>query len=211
MKKDYAFVMAVKRFGTLKKLAKEIGVEHTVLLYQRNHARSVDLRIALKIEIATDYEVRWYHLTEEKDKKIICRLEGNHPTADVALPSEKSFSERVFEAMSYEAELGNRRGKRTDLLLRENSHEVFGRTDKEVAKKFSIGSEWTYRLAKKVMQKGTFELIKAMDNGLSVSSAAVLAEEPHEQQRRILNLTKKEILTYARGREVLKKTIIQMT
>ena len=48
MKTDYAFVMAVKRFGTLKKLAKEIGVEPAILLYQRNHAKSVRFADSVK-------------------------------------------------------------------------------------------------------------------------------------------------------------------
>ena len=142
--------------------------------------------------------MRWYHITEEKDKKIINRLEYSHSIESIALPMKKPLSERVFEGMMYEEQYGNRQGQRTDLSLRENSHEVMGRTDKNIAEKFAVGSEWTYRLAKKVMEKGTFELIKAMDAGLPVYLAATVAEQSHELQRRILNLSRKEIIAYVK-------------
>src|SRR5271154_354905 len=117
MTRDYAFAMAIRYFGTLENLAKKIGVKPKTLLYQRNHAKQVNLRIALKIEIATHYAVRWYHLTEEKDEKIIQRLEKELPMKTLNTPprTDKPLSERVFEAMAYEEKQGNRQGQRTDL------------------------------------------------------------------------------------------------
>ena len=79
MKREYAFAKAARYCGGLEKLAEKIGRKYATLLYQRNHAKQVDLRIALKIEIATDYTVRWYELTEEKDQAVIQRLEKGLP------------------------------------------------------------------------------------------------------------------------------------
>ena len=88
----------------------------------------------------------------------------------------KSFtpSERVAIGLAVEAELGNRRGQRTDLASGElpvnspevNSPECSGKETREIAaEKAGFGSEFTYRQAKAVVQNASPELIEAMDSG----------------------------------------------
>jgi DNA-binding XRE family transcriptional regulator len=215
MTRDYAFAMAIRYFGTLENLAKKIGVKPKTLLYQRNHAKQVSLRIALKIEIATHYVVRRYHLTEEKDEEIILRLEKGLPVTVLNTPpcTDKLLSELVYEAMMLEKEkYGNRQGERTDLPLRQNFDEVAenrmnkslfkGRTDEEAAKTVGI-SRTKYRQAKKVLLYGSFELIKAMDDWLAAYLAAALATYSVEKQQWILNLPREEIIAYAKGKQLM--------
>lgn len=59
-----------------------------------------------------------------------------------------------------------------------NSPEVEeGETREIAAKKAGFGSEFSYRQAKTVTQKGTPELIAAMDKGNIAVSASVLAAQ----------------------------------
>jgi hypothetical protein len=215
MRREYAFAKAVRYCGGLKKLAKKIGEKYTTLLYQRNHAKQVDLRIALKIEIATNYTVRWYELTEEKDRDMIERLEKGLPSKmsdELLKKPEKCLSERVHEAMILEkAHYGNRQGQRSDQHFVINSDEVDskagqskilktskavkGRTDEAVAKKFGF-NRTEYRDAKTVLLKGVPELIQAMDEGLKPYRAVKLTRYSREKQRWILSLSREEIMTY---------------
>lgn len=215
MNRDYAFAMAVKYFRTLKKLARKIGVDPAVLLYPRNHAKQVDLRIALKIELATGCAVRWYQLTEEKDMEIIRRLEkfSLPEQIGISFPVKKLLSERVFEAIAHEERWGNRQGQRNDLHFVTNCDEVpkignnpclfKGRADVQAAKNVGL-NRTQYRDAKKVLLKGSFELIKAMDEWLKPYQAVKLTRYSLEKQQWILNLTRQEIIDYIKkGSEVI--------
>lgn len=212
MKKEYAFARAARYCGGLEELAKKTRIPYATLLYQRNHAKEVNLRMALKIEIATDYTVRWYELTEEKDQDMIKRLEKGLPSAiSEELPSPKKLlSERIHEAMMWEkAHYGNRQGQRTDKDFVINSDEVDpkahsskkisktvkGRTDEAVAKKFGF-NRTEYRDAKTVLLKGVPELVQAMDEWLRPYRAVVLTRYSREKQRWILSLSREEIMTY---------------
>ena len=212
MTRDYAFANAARYCGGLKKLAKKTGIPYAVLLYQRNHAKAVDLRTALKIEMATDYTVRWCHLTEEKDQDLIQRLEKGLPPkrGDEWLEKpEKRLSERVHEAMMWEkAHYGNRQGQRTDKDFVINSDEVDpkagplktsktvkGRTDEAVAKKFGL-NRTEYRDAKTVLLKGVPKLVQAMDEWLKPYRAVRLTRYSREKQQWILSLSRKEIRAY---------------
>ncbi|MER2527353.1 MAG: ParB N-terminal domain-containing protein, partial [Candidatus Competibacter denitrificans] len=118
---------------------------------------------------------------------------GEHAENEV----RKDFtdSERVAIGLAVEAELGKRQGQRTDLAhdsqtgmfaeLPVNLREVKSKETSEVAaKKAGYGSEKTYRDAKTVVQKGSPELIEAMDKGdIAISTAAKLADQPPEIQQ----------------------------
>lgn len=61
------------------------------------------------------------------------------------------------------------------------------------AKKAGLGNEWTYRQARKVVEQAAQEIIHKMDSGeLSISAAAVIAEEPQDEQKRIAELPTQE-------------------
>jgi ParB family chromosome partitioning protein len=101
-------------------------------------------------------------------------------------------SERVAIADAVAETIGNRQGRRTDIELRDNGPEVASgvRTREAAAQRAGFGSDADYRRAAKVVECGTPELVKAMDEGIiSISHAASLADkEPTIQQRTILNI-----------------------
>ncbi|MCC6362986.1 MAG: ParB N-terminal domain-containing protein [Bryobacterales bacterium] len=104
-------------------------------------------------------------------------------------------SERVAIAKALEAEIGKRQGQRTDKELPPDSAEVArGVETRDVAaKKAGFGGHSTYEQAKKVVEKAVDEVIAQMDTGdLSISAAAVIAEQPPEQQREIAQLPEDE-------------------
>ena len=74
-------------------------------------------------------------------------------------------SERVAIGKTLEAEIGGRQGTRTDLELRRNCGEVAGRTVDVAAQKAGFGSAETYERAKSVIDRGSPELVQAMDSG----------------------------------------------
>jgi len=91
----------------------------------------------------------------------------------------------------------SRQGQR---LLRQNFVEVKGRTDDFIAKLLSFGNRETYKQAKKVYQWGSHELIEATDqHRIAVSSAALLAQLPPEQQKQILTCDSKDISAFVRS------------
>ena len=101
--------------------------------------------------------------------------------------------ERVAIGEAIEAELGSRQGQRTDVELRENIPEVGARTTEIAAEKAGFGNRKTYEQAKKVVQSAEPEVAAAMDSGdLSISAAAVVADEPPEEQKRIVEMPKPE-------------------
>jgi ParB-like chromosome segregation protein Spo0J len=110
-------------------------------------------------------------------------------------------SERVAIGKALEAELGDRRGQRTDVELRENFPEVEqGRTEEIAARKAGFGNYKTYEQAKKVVEKAVDEVIAQMDSEqIAVSAAAVIADETPERQREIAAMPPPE------QREVVRK------
>ncbi len=114
--------------------------------------------------------------------------------AENELRKDFSTSERVEIGRTIEAEIGNRQGERTDLgdeagddrELPQNLAEVLpGKETRDIAaEKAGFGNRETYRQAAKVVDKGTPELVKAMDDGLAPSTAAKLAELPKSEQKK---------------------------
>ena len=101
-------------------------------------------------------------------------------------PSERAAIGKVIEL-----ELGNRQGRRTDRELPENIPEVAPGTEtREVAaRRAGFGNARTYEQAKKVVDHGAPELVEAMDaREVSVSAAALIANEPKEKQAEVAGL-----------------------
>lgn len=116
-------------------------------------------------------------------------------------------SERVAIAEAVRAEIGNRSGQRTDMEPGQNIGQVVpgaepgqnigqvsgSHIDEVAAKKAGFGNPETYRQARKVVAVGTPELVDAMDaREVSISAAAVIADQPAERQVKILQLPRAE-------------------
>lgn len=215
----YGFTMAVRYFdNSITEMSKRTGIDMDRLNYLRNGAaKKIGLEEALIIEVETGGAVSWRQLVPDADPRIQSLRLGYRLISSVeALASgsgysdkkdkedkkdEKPYSQKVFEAMEYEKQhCRHRQGQRTDRPLRENFHEVEGRTDHYLVEKFHLGCERAYRWGKTVMQNGVFELIQAMDDGLPVYLAATLAElSQKEQQSLFQEKSREEILRYARA------------
>ncbi len=104
-------------------------------------------------------------------------------------------SERVAIGKALEAEIGKRQGQRSDRELPRNCAEVASglETRQIVAAKAGFPSKDTYERAKKVVEKAVDEVIAQMDAGdLSISAAALIADQPPERQIEIAQLPKEE-------------------
>jgi len=100
-------------------------------------------------------------------------------------------SERVAIGKAIEAEIGSRQGQRTDQELVGNCPQVASgvKTREIAAAKAGFDSPRTYERAKKVVDKAVDEVLAQMDAGdLSISAAAVIAEQPLEAQREIVQM-----------------------
>ncbi len=120
-------------------------------------------------------------------------VEGEYAENEI----RKNFtpSERVAIGKAIEAEIGKRQGQRTDKGLPINCAEVEpGVETREVAAaKAGFDSASTYERAKRVVEKAVDEVVVQMDSGdLSISAAAVIAEQPPERQIEIAQLPKEE-------------------
>jgi hypothetical protein len=120
-------------------------------------------------------------------------VEGEYAENEV----RKDFtpSERVSIGRAIEAEIGKRQGQRTDRGLPRNCAEVASglETRQIAAAKAGFDSPRTYERAKKVVEKAVDEVVAQMDAGeLSISAAAVIAEQPPERQIEIAQLPKEE-------------------
>jgi len=93
-------------------------------------------------------------------------------------------SERVAIAAAVAAEMGNRKGQRTDLAA---NADKLGKTVDVAARKAGFGSAETYERAASVINNGTPELVAAMDSGkVSISAAAIISQEDVEAQKLIV-------------------------
>ena len=116
-------------------------------------------------------------------------VEGEY--AENEIRKDFTPSERVAIGRAIEAEIGKRQGQRTDKGLPVNCAEVEpGVETREVAAaKVGFDSASTYERAKRVVEKAVDEVVAQMDVGdLSISAAAVIAEQPQETQREIVQM-----------------------
>lgn len=120
-------------------------------------------------------------------------VEGEY--AENEIRKDFTPSERVAIGKAIEAEIGQRQGQRTDLEPVENLPQVPpGTKTREVAaEKAGFGNARTYQQAKRVVEKAVDQVVAQMDAGdLSISAAAVIAEQPPERQIEIAQLPKEE-------------------
>jgi hypothetical protein len=116
-------------------------------------------------------------------------VEGEY--AENEIRKDFTPSERVAIGKAIEAEIGKRQGQRTDKGLPVNCTEVEpGVETRDVAAaKAGFDSASTYERAKRVVEKAVDEVVAQMDAGdLSISAAAVIAEQPQETQREIVQM-----------------------
>jgi ParB-like chromosome segregation protein Spo0J len=99
-------------------------------------------------------------------------------------------SERAAIGRAIEEELGSRKGQRTDLAA--NAAKLpEGKTADLAAKRAGFKSAETFERAKTVTDRGTSELVQAMDTGkISISAAAAIASQPKAEQQRIVQMPK---------------------
>lgn len=84
-----------------------------------------------------------------------------------------------------------------EISSKECRNKFVGRTDEVVAKLAGFNSKDTFRFAKKVVQSGMPELIKAMDSErVSISQAYQVTNLPIEIQKGLLQKNRKEISAY---------------
>jgi ParB family chromosome partitioning protein len=122
--------------------------------------------------------------------KLDSLLEGQY--AENELRKEFAPSERAAIARAMKEEVGNRRGARTDLGA--NAPKLSqGRTENIAAHRAGFKSRETSERAQAVVERGSPELIRAMDSGeLSIAAAAFVAGQPVSEQARILQMEKGE-------------------
>lgn len=116
-------------------------------------------------------------------------VEGEY--AENEIRKDFTPSERVAIAKAVEAEIGSRQGQRTDQRLVGNCAQVTSgvKTRDLAAAKAGFDSPRTYERAKRVVEKAVDQVVAQMDAGdLSISAAAVIAEQPPERQVEIAQL-----------------------
>ena len=116
-----------------------------------------------------------------------------------------TVSERVAIAKAIEDEVRERAERRMLAGVRNEGDPVGncpqgeqGKSRDEIAERSGFTSATTYERARKAVTQGTPELVEAMDRGeVAVSTAAIVAELPKEEQKEIVAKGEKEILKAA--------------
>lgn len=185
-----------KEMGDLSTLAKSI----------RQNGLLQPIGVTEKMELVFGERRLRAHKEVLKTKTILARIvdvpsiiAGEHDENEI----RKDFtpSERVAIAKAIERQIGNRRGQRTDKQLVGKIPQVQPgkKTRETAAEKAGFGNDKTYRQAAKVVQRGTSNLIHAMDEGkVSISAASILADADSDEQEAILELDEKAILRAAK-------------
>lgn len=115
--------------------------------------------------------------------------------AENEIRKDFTSTERVAIGKTLEAQVGDRRGHRTDRELPQNFAEVEPgiETRELAARRAGFGNRTTYEQAKKVVEQAVEEIVAQMDSGqLAISSAAMIADEPPERQREIASMPESE-------------------
>lgn len=112
------------------------------------------------------------------------------------------ISERVAIGIALEKYIGNRRSRISrEKQVKENLFDREKRTNEIIAHRIGFGNRESYTQAKKVYLQGSAALIATIDNHyLPVSTAAVLATLPIDQQTHILTWPKKAITAFIHQR-----------
>jgi ParB family chromosome partitioning protein len=120
--------------------------------------------------------------------------------AENELRKDFTMSERVAIGRAVEDSLGERRGRPSE----ENPQHVAeysGRETRDIAAgKSGFGNAETYRQAKAIVEKGTPELVEAVDRGdVSIRAAAELSRLPAPEQREIVAAGSRAVVEAARA------------
>ena len=113
-------------------------------------------------------------------------LAGEH--AENEFRKSLTPSERAAIGKAIEEELGKRQGQRTDKPANAGKLPK-GESIDIAAKKAGFKSAETFERAKTVVDRGAPELQQAMDQGkVSVAAASVIASQPKDEQKRIVEI-----------------------
>jgi DNA-binding transcriptional regulator YdaS (Cro superfamily) len=179
-----------------RKLAEAIGEKPDKIRYWLNSGKRIPFHNAIAIELATHGAVSRFDLAP------YARLKNNrlHEKALPQPPPTLTISERVAIGIAFEKHHGKHQGARNDLKLRLNLDEAKGgRSDLLAANHAGFGSKDNYNYAKKVVLKGIFKLVQAMDEKqVSIFNAAIIAKRPPAEQAIILQKNKKQIIATAK-------------
>jgi ParB family chromosome partitioning protein len=120
--------------------------------------------------------------------------------AENELRKDFTMSERVAIGASVEAALGERRGRPPENVQNFAQLPTGEKTRDIAAERAGFGNAETYRQAKSIIEKGTPELVEAVDRGdVSVSAAAEVARLPEQEQRKIVAAGPKAVVEAARA------------
>jgi len=102
---------------------------------------------------------------------------------------EFTVSERVAIAEAIRERISERRGRPGKKPQKLAEIDPGTETRDYAAIKSGLGNHETYRQAKAVVDRGTPELVRAMDSGaLAINVASRLAEQPHDRQAKIVRM-----------------------
>jgi ParB family transcriptional regulator, chromosome partitioning protein len=123
---------------------------------------------------------------------------GEH--AENELRKDFTVSERVAIGRAVEESLGERRGRPKENVQNLAQLPAGEKTRDFAAEKSGFGNAESYRQAKAIVEKGTPELIEAVDRGdVSINAGAQVALLPEPEQREILASGPKAVIEAARA------------
>ena len=123
---------------------------------------------------------------------------GEH--AENELRKDFTVSERVAIGGAVEVSLGERRGRPKENVQNLAQLPAGEKTRDIAAEKSGFGNAKSYRQAKAIVEKGTPELIEAVDRGyVSISAAAELSRLPRPEQCEIVAAGPKAVIEAARA------------
>lgn len=122
-----------------------------------------------------------------------------HQYSAIQLHQIFKLSERIAIGLAIEKHLCKRQRQKNSYIDQKIFFKTPGRTDELIARLLSFGNRQSYLQAKKVYLQGIPALIKVVDaRHISVSTAAALACLPEKQQKKIIALSKKDIIRFVK-------------
>ncbi|MGI9274168.1 MAG: ParB/RepB/Spo0J family partition protein, partial [Endozoicomonas sp.] len=160
------------------------------------------------IGVTPDYQLIWGHRRMEAywhlkrhtiparivpmDEIVLGEYAENEVRKDFTISERVSIKKTVAEKLKGRNHRPKKSSQNFDDLPK-------GRTDELSAKVAGFGNRQTARQAETVVDQGTPELVKAMDDGkVSISVAADVAGLPEEEQKRVMEQSEKAILQAAK-------------
>lgn len=178
--------------------AKALGVSPALFNYWHNHAKEVPVKhvVAMKALLKSKKEGS-STLPRQLQKNVLEEIVFDYePFGNTSEKRLKPISKRVELAMKFEYESCQERKSRKKLKEEIKNCSTGSKTPRlsEIAaKKFGLGSVGNYFRAKSVVQKGSHELIQAMDKQIiKVSHAFQILNLSKELQLELLSKSAKE-------------------